>query len=164
MTETFDMNSHTFRRYGLILGVKLAFKLSVVYALIIALLLGLASFNPILLLLTFLVALIIGIIPSLIIGGFAGIFFTVVFARFGKSLTEWKVAGTGWLIGILCALLLVLTLGFVLSGGEMNSVLSVLDYGGLVVCPGLVALFAVGWLARKTGEPYLEAFLNSEDA
>jgi len=164
MVEEFNANPNTSLRYGLMAGISIAFKLSVAYAAFIGLYLFRITisfsnpFEPFFgFFLVFIFALTIGLIPSLVIGGLAGLILNIIFAGFNKSLTELKVIGTGFLVGIICAFLLVSLLHI------LNYVTYTMDdiprpYVGTdwgLISISLITLLGIVWLASKVGKPYL---------
>ena len=146
-------------KYSITTGAILGLKLALSYSIFIALLLSIATFNPIIFLLTIASALMFGLIPSVLVGSLAGLILGSVFSWSRNSLSEWKVVSIGWALGIFCALLLplivvIMTDGINISVSEIIE--SIRGFGLLLTCPSVITIFAIGWLARKIGEPFFQ--------
>ena len=147
--------------YSITTGAVLGLKLSIGYSLVIALLFSAATFSPIMFFLTMASALMFGLIPSVFVGSLAGLVLGFVFSRFKDSLSESKVVGTGWVLGIFCALVLPSIVVLMTDKVDMSVstiIESIREFGLLLTCPSMITIFAIGWLARKIGETYFQSY------
>ncbi len=135
-------------------GLGLTLKLSFGYTTVIAFFLGLATLNPLAILLTLLVGFFIGVIPSTIIGGVLGGVLGVILRVVGKPLPGIWVVIVGWGYGIISVLLL--NGAFVLMFGEASSLAEAIEIWKTFVLflglPSFIAIFAAGWLTRNLNE------------
>ncbi len=163
MAEESNKSLQTSSSYGSKAGMKLALKLSLGYAAYVGVLVTVSmsirlGFGPNMLLgffYIFIIAFVFGAIPAIPIGSLTGTLLAIIFAQFRRQLTEWKVVGTGVFVGIICALLLEYSL-FLMYYGNLSDIPSALKDPNWVWTPiSVIALFAIVWLARQLGKPYL---------